>query len=140
MKTCPNCKSEIEENFDVCWNCQYNFSEGRVVPKTELSQLCPHCNIEVDAAYTICPNCQHKLGPNSISTATAGYLGNLEIECLRCRVPMFYKGNGKFREGARTGVFGNLFDLMTNRESFEVYFCPQCGKIEFFISPDTKAV
>jgi len=31
MKTCPNCHEEVEDNFDLCWNCNYSFSDGAVV-------------------------------------------------------------------------------------------------------------
>jgi len=25
MNNCPNCNKEVLEEFDVCWNCSYNF-------------------------------------------------------------------------------------------------------------------
>ena len=31
MKNCPNCSSELEDNFDLCWNCNYSFAENKVV-------------------------------------------------------------------------------------------------------------
>ncbi len=31
MKTCPSCKSEIEDNYDLCWKCNYSFTENKVV-------------------------------------------------------------------------------------------------------------
>ena len=27
MKTCPNCKEEVDDNFDTCWNCMYSFEK-----------------------------------------------------------------------------------------------------------------
>ncbi len=140
MKTCPNCKSEMEDNFDLCWNCQYSFSENRKVPENEFSVVCPYCKIEVDSSYTICPNCQHKLGEKFMPADTSEFSGNLSIECLRCKVPMFFKGNSRFHQGTRVGIHGNLFEFTANRESFDLYFCPQCGKIELFIPMETKAV
>ena len=56
-----------------------------------------------------------------------------KIDCLRCNIPMEKSGNFKFLEGARTGLFGNIFELLQNRESFDLYHCPECGKVEFFI-------
>lgn len=94
MKTCPNCREEVEENFDLCWNCCYRFSEDQVVSLPE-------------------DNCT-------------------EIECLRCHVPMLYSGEYKFLEGTRLGALGNLFELLQNREIFDLYLCPKCGKVEFF--------
>ena len=133
MKICPKCKSEVDDNFDMCWNCEYSFSEKRIVSKTEFSETCPHCNIEVDSSYEFCPNCQHKLGINSIPSDPSVYEGALKLDCLRCKTPMFFKGTSKFHEGTRYGVFGDFFELLVNRESFDVYFCSKCGKIEFYL-------
>ena len=96
MKTCPHCNAEVEDNFDLCWNCNYSFTEKKIIEINDLA------------------------------------LGSREINCLRCDVKMLYSGEYKFHEGTRTGVFGNLFELFTNRERFELYICPKCGKVEFF--------
>ncbi len=53
------------------------------------------------------------------------------LQCLRCEDTMVYQGNFKFHEGSRVGVFGDLLELFTNRESFDLYVCPKCGKVEF---------
>ena len=97
MKTCPNCRSEIEDNFDLCWSCNYSFNENKIV---EIKDI-------------------------------AGE--NREIDCLRCRVPAIYAGEFKFHEGTRIGFLGNLFEAFINREKFDLYICPKCGKVEFFI-------
>lgn len=90
MKTCPNCKSEVDNNFDTCWNCMYNFDEKKV---TEIKESIP---------------------------------GSRKIDCLRCQNPMHYSGNFRFHEGFLTGIF-------TNKETFDLYVCPKCGKVEFFM-------
>jgi Zn finger protein HypA/HybF involved in hydrogenase expression len=99
MKECPNCHSEVEDGFDMCWNCSYSFDEKEVVA------------FEDAETTDITKN----------------------IDCLRCKVPMLYSGNFKFHEGTRYGVFGNLFEAFTNRESFDLYVCPKCRKVEFFL-------
>lgn len=96
MKLCPHCHSEVEDSFDVCRNCQYNFADDE------------------------------KHNPDSQSDSSGPKL------CLRCDVPMEYQGNFRFHEGSKIGVLGNLFELFTNRESFDLYHCPDCGKVEFF--------
>lgn len=93
MKNCPNCNAEVEESFDLCWNCNYSFSEKQVVDIKDITQL-----------------------------------GSREIDCLRCRIPMLYSGIFKFQEGPRA-----LYNVFQNREKFELYLCPKCGKVEFFI-------
>jgi predicted amidophosphoribosyltransferase len=90
MKTCPNCQSEVESNFNLCWNCNYSFTENKVVEILEKQS------------------------------------GSREIECLRCQVPMEYSGIFKFYEGP-------LIQIIQNRETFELYKCPECGKVEFFM-------
>lgn len=138
MKTCPNCKVEIDDNFDICWNCQFSLTENRVMESSEFYENCPHCNAVVDTSFEFCPNCQHKLGIKTIPRDNASYEGKLKIDCLRCKIPMFYKGNSKFHEGARIGALGNIFELFQNQESFDLYFCPQCGKIEFFLPSEEE--
>ena len=31
MKNCPNCNAEIENSFELCWNCNFGLTENRVV-------------------------------------------------------------------------------------------------------------
>jgi Zn finger protein HypA/HybF involved in hydrogenase expression len=99
MKICPHCKSEVENNFEVCWNCQYSFTEKKIVEFIS----------EEDKEH-------YRL-----------------INCLRCpEVPMVYTGVFRFHEGSNYGVLGNIFEAFENKESFEIYLCPRCGKAEFF--------
>jgi hypothetical protein len=97
MKHCPKCKSEVDENFELCWNCNYSFTDKKIV---------------------------HIKDPD-IS-------GTKDIDCLRCKTPMTYSGNYKFHEGPKLGIMGNFFEFFVNRESFDIYLCHNCGKVEFF--------
>lgn len=97
MKNCPNCHEEIEDNFEVCWNCNFSLAENKVIEFEDPA-------IE----------------------------GTRKINCLRCDIPLLYTGNYKFHEGTRLGIFGNLMEVFVNRESFDLYLCPKCGKVEFF--------
>lgn len=110
MKKCPNCNAEIEDNFELCWNCNYSMTENKIV----------------------------EFKDESIRE-------NKEIDCLRCKVPLIFSGNFKFHEGTRLGVFGNIFEAFTNRESFDLYICPKCGKVEFYspqnpVEPNLKFI
>lgn len=31
MKNCPNCQEEVEDSFDICWNCNYSFPDKQVM-------------------------------------------------------------------------------------------------------------
>ena len=131
MKKCPNCNSEVENNFDLCWNCQYIFSDDD--DSNDIKTICPKCQKEFDTYLDYldhednCPlNDYH---PKNSEKSE----GTKKIKCLRCTVPLNFEGNFKFHEGMRFGAFGNLLELFTNRESFDLYSCPNCGKIEFFL-------
>ena len=103
MKKCPNCNAEVENNFEICWNCCYSFTENRVI------------------------DFEKELDTNK-----------KKITCLRCNTNLLYSGVYSFHEGRRYGVLGNLFELFVNKESFEIYVCPKCGKVEFFVPSDVK--
>lgn len=132
MKTCPNCWNEVEDNFDVCWSCQYSFVDEKVLDATEIKVVCPKCNAVVPSSVTYCPKCNSYVRENDEETdkKASGYN---DLVCLRCKVPLEYQGNYKFHEGTRYGVMGDLFELLTNKESFDLCYCPKCGKVEFFL-------
>jgi Zn finger protein HypA/HybF involved in hydrogenase expression len=56
------------------------------------------------------------------------------VICPRCDVALEYGGTRAFHEGTRWGVLGNLGELFVNRETLDVYICPRCGRIEFFVN------
>jgi len=100
MKNCPNCQAEVEPDFDICWKCQYSFTEKKVIESPELGR---------NHFYSL-------------------------INCLRCSIPMIFAGSRKIQERQHWTTLGNLFELLSNRDSFDLFVCPQCGKVEFFIS------
>jgi len=107
MDTCPKCNAHREENFDICWKCQYCFSEDREIKNTNVSEVTNEIG----------------LGPTKLT----------HLKCLRCEETMVNQGTFKFHEGNRVGVFGNVFELFVNQESFALYVCPNCGKVEFYL-------
>lgn len=102
MKNCPNCKADVEDNFNLCWNCNYSFTEKTIV---DIKDQRDH---------------------------------GRDLNCLRCDTPYVYSGEYKFHEGPKIGFFGNLFEVFVNRESFDIYLCPKCGKVEFFIPSNNR--
>ncbi|MEI6765807.1 MAG: zinc ribbon domain-containing protein [Bacteroidota bacterium] len=128
MKTCPNCKTSMDDNFDVCWNCGYSLPEERVIEEKEYAESCPNCGITLDSNYQFCPNCQYLLKMNNSLFDPDD--GKLKADCLRCHTPLIFNGNYKFHEG---GPLQNFFEIVTNRQSYDTYFCPKCGKIEFYL-------
>ena len=53
--------------------------------------------------------------------------------CANCNVPLTFMGNFRFHEGAGYGMMGDLFEVFVNKESFNLFSCPKCGKIEFYL-------
>ena len=97
IKICPKCNAEVEENFNICWRCNYSFTEEKIVEFYEKKR------------------------------------GDRDLNCLRCNnVKMVFAGNYKFHEGPRIGILGSAFEIFQNRETFDLYLCPKCGKVEFF--------
>lgn len=59
-------------------------------------------------------------------------------ECRSCHQPMTAEGELGFRVGGATGgtgwLLGNWNQLSEQVQSFAVYHCPSCGRIELFES------
>ena len=56
------------------------------------------------------------------------------LQCLRCHCNLSYQGTKQFHEGTRAFDFmGGLFELFKHREAYDVYVCPRCGRIEFYL-------
>jgi Zn finger protein HypA/HybF involved in hydrogenase expression len=56
-----------------------------------------------------------------------------EVLCSRCNVAKRFLGTRKFHEGANWGILGDLGELFVHKEVFDVYACPKCGGVEFFV-------
>ena len=56
------------------------------------------------------------------------------MSCPRCENALEYVGTKKFHEGTRAfDVLGGIWELLKNREQYDVYVCPRCGRLEFFV-------
>ncbi len=57
------------------------------------------------------------------------------MHCPRCVSALQYVGTKKFHEGSRGWGFwlGDLGELFVNRQHFDVYVCPRCGRVELFV-------
>jgi len=109
---CTKCLEDLEETFDVCWNCGTT-RDGQKDPEFDRVSGLESDRIAQRAA-------EKKKNP---------------IYCLRCERKLEYFGTRKFHEGTRAWgfVLGDIGELLVNRESFDVYACSQCGKVEFFV-------
>ena len=55
------------------------------------------------------------------------------IACPRCEQQLDFVGTKRLHEGTNWGVLGELGELFVKRERFDVYVCPRCGRVEFFV-------
>ena len=55
------------------------------------------------------------------------------ISCSRCEKQLDFVGTKRLHEGTNWGVLGELGELFVKRERFDVYVCPRCGRVEFFV-------
>lgn len=55
------------------------------------------------------------------------------VVCARCKVAKNYMGTKRFHEGHRWGALGDIGELFVEKETFDVYVCPRCGSVEFFV-------
>lgn len=58
---------------------------------------------------------------------------NDPIVCPRCELPLEFVGTRDFHEGTRWGVLGDLGELFVNKQRFDIFVCPRCGRVELFI-------
>lgn len=97
-----------------------------------MTWTCQHCNTLIDDNdFEVCWNCSCEKGqaaPHSPS--------HQAIRCLRCDVTMKKLGSREFHQGSRFGVFGNLGELLVDKQALDMLACSNCGKVEFFL-PDT---
>jgi hypothetical protein len=55
------------------------------------------------------------------------------IICAACRLNLEFVGTRDFHEGTRWGALGDLGELFVNKQRFDVYVCPRCGRVSFFV-------
>lgn len=99
---------------------------------------CPNCNAEIEPGFELCWNCNYSLTENCIIEIKDLDDGGRTIDCLRCQVGLLFSGKYKFHEGTKMGILGNIFELFVNREEFDLYICPKCGKVEFYAPLDNS--
>lgn len=104
---CPSCGEDNDSDFGICWNCGAQSSGGARVA------------IRSDAL------------PIDDDTPA-----ERALKCTRCGTPMLALGRLRLHPGAGATPqsYGQLGELLVNRESFDAYACaaPDCGKVEFF--------
>ncbi len=88
---------------------------------------CPKCGEQHEDQFESCWKCTDQTVELKAQPQTD------PLRCPRCPATLDYVGTKKFHEGARWGLLGELGELFVNRERFDIYVCPRCGRVEFFV-------
>jgi hypothetical protein len=110
MWKCPNCNEAVDDGLNVCWNCQTD-KTGALSnePSTEAG--------DEDAELKRFLNKKH--GPKT---------------CAVCQTALKFVGTKEFHEGINFGVLGDFGELFVQNTGMEMYVCPTCLRVEFFLS------
>jgi hypothetical protein len=114
MWQCVKCREEVVDGFDVCWNCGTS-KDGVEDPKFQ-------------KADDISPEAIASRGVQALDESARD-----PITCPRCRRKLDHVGTKAFHEGTRWGALGDLAELFVNKQRFDVYCCPRCGRVELFV-------
>ena len=104
---CLKCGEDVEDQFEVCWNCQADRRGLRNFNKREIEY--PEDRVRAIV------NKKHK-----------------PMSCLRCSAVLSHAGTRKLHQGPNFGVLGDWGELLVTKETVEMYVCPECGHVEFF--------
>jgi ribosomal protein L40E len=93
--------------------------------------MCSKCHETLEDAFEACWKC----GTSKDGEPDAAFEPAVvkALTCLRCEATLEHVGTKRFHEGARWGALGELGELFVKRDRFDVYACPQCGHVEFFL-------
>ena len=105
MWRCLKCGEEVEDHFDLCWNCQANRRGLR-----QFKQIVD--DDQDDDPVRARVNKKHK-----------------PISCLRCSAILTYAGSRRLQQGPGLGVF---VEIGESKEIVEMYVCGECNHVEFF--------
>ena len=61
-----------------------------------------------------------------------------ELNCLRCGRQMRYIGREKLQLGQTGWVLGDLPNLFAGAMSVDIYTCPECRKMEFYLADEIE--
>jgi len=95
---------------------------------------CPECAERHEPEFAECWKCGYVKGSGGDESLKEEN-GPDPMVCPSCKLPLDFLGTRKFHEGSRAAPFllGEIGELFVNREHFDVYACPRCGRVEFFL-------
>jgi hypothetical protein len=115
MWKCQNCSEEVEDQFGVCWNCEAD-RQGTLPIRS---------SSDPDAEDIDAEDMEMQAFLNEKFRSK---------HCLRCDVALKYAGTKEFHEGMKLGALGDFAELFVAQTRLEMYVCPNCLRVEFFVS------
>jgi len=103
------------------------------INKIPFMWTCPKCGEQHDDQFSSCWKCAGGEAPEAAGALPPGQPAADPIRCPRCLANLDFVGTRRFHEGTRWGLMGEIGELFVNQESFDVYVCPRCGRVEFFV-------
>lgn len=61
-----------------------------------------------------------------------------DLSCLRCGKAMRYIKREQLQLGQTGWILGDLPNLFAGAMTVDIYTCPACGKIEFYLAEDKE--
>ena len=111
MWKCLNCSEDVPDNLSVCWNCE-----------TDKLGSARRAGAEKNAESDFKQFLSEKHRPKN---------------CVGCNSKLRFAGTKAFREGINWGMLGDFGEFFEGRLSLEMYVCPKCLRVEFFVAePD----
>jgi hypothetical protein len=91
-------------------------------------------SVEDDEAFCYHCGCPQALDEPNATRLKDKWLAQ-RVKCVRCQSVMKYAGLKTVHGGTSGWKFwlGELGDRLAHHEAYDLYVCPNCGKIEMFV-------
>ena len=71
MKICPKCHEEVEDSFEICWNCNYSFPDDKILDMTPAEESddsgrsidCLRCQVRRSEERRVGKECRSRWSP-----------------------------------------------------------------------------
>ncbi len=99
---------------------------------------CLVCEAEIDEdSWETCWRCSSDKGakPDELALERQAHAKKIKrfMSCLRCNKQLVYDGTRRFKEDDSLEIHLMGFQLGSRSERFDIYHCPECGHLEFFL-------
>ena len=90
---------------------------------------CSNCGETLEDTFDACWKCRRRRDGEVDPLPSAPDL----LRCSRCDRALQFVGTKSLHEGTNWGILGEIGEFFVKRESLDFYYCPRCGRVEFFV-------